>query len=156
RKEFIENLGNANAQIKPLLESILSEDALKQMSEPTFAVAPGKAVKAGDSWNRTTVLDMGPIGSYAPSHRYTAQGKDKNPKQAKVTVEAKLAYRPPLPGAGGNLPFAIKKAELRNDTGSGVVVFDVEKGRMISSSLSLKLEGRMTIEIAGQETELEM
>jgi len=51
RDAFISKLVAANPQMKPLLEVILSQDALKEMAEPTFAVVPGKDVAKGEKWN---------------------------------------------------------------------------------------------------------
>src|SRR5262249_55283278 len=58
RKEFIEKLGATNQQMKPLLESILSEDALKQMADPSFAAIPGKEVAKDETWKQTSKLNL--------------------------------------------------------------------------------------------------
>ena len=52
RDDFLKKLVAANPQMKPLLETILSEDALKEMAEPTFAAVPTKDVAKGDKWKR--------------------------------------------------------------------------------------------------------
>src|SRR5262245_43621620 len=64
RDEFIKKLAAANAQLEPLLKAILSENALKQMFEQSFAVLPPEkeaSVKKGSTWTRKDViLDLGP------------------------------------------------------------------------------------------------
>jgi len=48
RTEFLTKLTTANPQMKPLLEQILSEKALIEMAEPTFAAIPNMEVTKGD------------------------------------------------------------------------------------------------------------
>ncbi len=139
RKEFIEKLGKQNPQMKPLLETILSEEALKQMALPTFAAIPGKEVTAGDkatgTWSNKTELDMGPIGKYVNEYTYTYEGKDKEKKDFdKIKVETALKYTPPTDAAGGGtagLPFKIKSADLKSTKAEGTILFSEKEGRIV-------------------------
>src|SRR5262245_34320332 len=76
RDDFIKRLGTANAQMEPLLKSILSDDALKQMADPTFGFVPGKEVTKGEEWKKTTTLSLGPIGGYENVYTYKYEGKE--------------------------------------------------------------------------------
>src|SRR5262249_50096932 len=73
-KEFRDKLIQANQQMKPLLDQILSDDALKQMADPAFGVAPGMPKKKGDSWERKSTLNLGPIGKFDSVYKYTLEG----------------------------------------------------------------------------------
>src|SRR5262249_24148192 len=86
RKEFLDALVKQNPQMKPLLEQILSDEALKQMAEPTFAAVPGTEKTVGDKWKVTTELNMGPIGKYNNEYSYEFKGKKEasNPKSLDV------------------------------------------------------------------------
>jgi hypothetical protein len=158
RKEFLDKLVAANAQMKPLLEQILSEKALIEMAEPTFAVLPTEPKAPGESWTRKTTLDMGPIGTYNNEYKYTFEGKDDKTKQDKIKVETTLTYVPPgdqAAGVGG-LPFKIKSATLKSSDAKGMILFDEAKGRVASSDLSLELKGDLQIEIGGQATKVDL
>src|SRR5205823_10578232 len=87
---LIEKLGGTNTQLLPLLKSILSKDALKQMAEPTWGAFPTKEVKQGATWNKDSRLDLGGIGIYKTKYTYTLESDDA--KQAKVKIDAKLSY----------------------------------------------------------------
>jgi hypothetical protein len=153
-KEFVDKLVKANQQMEPLLKQILSDKALKQMAEPTFsAIQQGKPVKKGDTWKRTSTLDMGPIGKYETTFTYKYEGKEKD--LDKISVETTLTYTTPAEGAGG-LPFKIKSADLKSKDGKGIVLFDNTKGRLASSEMELKLEGKLSIDIGGMTTEVEL
>jgi hypothetical protein len=158
RAEFLAKLVGANPQMKPLLDQILSEDALKEMAEPTFAVIPTEPKGKGEEWKRKTALNMGPIGKYDNEYAYTYDGPDEKDKNlAKIAVKTELKYTPPPDAAGvGGLPFKIKSADLKSTNAKGTIYFNVEKGRVEKSDMSLDLEGKLSIEIGGQTTQVEL
>ena len=149
---LIEKLGGTNAQLQPLLKSILSDAALKQMAEPTWGAFPTKAVKKGSTWPKNFNLDLGGIGQYDTKYTYTVESDDKT--QAKIKVEAKLEYKAPTDKKG--LPFTIKSANLSSTDGVGSATFDKEKGRIESSTMKMKLAGKLDIDIAGTTTEVQL
>jgi hypothetical protein len=154
KDKFIDKLAKANAQMEPLLKEILTDDAIKQMADPTFGALPDKPVKKGDTWERSSTLNMGPIGKYETKYTYTFEGEDKN--KATIKVKTTLKYTPPSAGTQPQLPFKIKKADLKSnpkDT-SGSIVFDTSKGRIDKSTMKLKLTGSLDIDIGGQETKV--
>src|SRR5262249_16787779 len=152
--KLVADLTKNSPQMESILKSILTKESLKQMSDPAFAGVPAKPVKRGDRWTLETKLEMGPIGTYKTEHKYTYKGRDKNLER--IDVETKLTYQAPDPKAGGGLPFKIKKADLKSKSASGVLYFDAKKGRLDHSEMKLDLEGKLTIEIGGMETEVDL
>src|SRR5262249_45209274 len=152
RDEFIKKLVAANPGMRQRLETILSDKALKEMAEPTFAVVPGRAVPVGETWKKKTELDMGPIGKYTNQYDYKYEKTtDKGLEQIAVTTT--LDYQQPDENvAPGGLPFKIKSAKLKSKNPTGTVLFDKTKGRVQSSEMKLELSGDLTIEIGGQTT----
>jgi len=152
--DFVNKLAQANEQLKPLLVSILNPDALKDMSNPTFAVYP-KTQKEWDAgkWNYDVKLNMGPIGSYDTKYTYTRNTKDEKSKSV-IDVTASMEYSPPKSGDTGNLPFIIKKGELKadKDKTTGKVTLDPKTNRIVESDMNMELKGDLTIDIAGVET----
>jgi hypothetical protein len=159
RQEFIDKLVKTNQQLDTLLKQILSEEALKQMADPTFAAVPTtkelreKGVAKDSKWESTAKLDMGPIGTYTTTYKYTVKDIEKD-KTATLDVVTSLTYAAPAKSSAGGLPFQIVKGELTSKEGKGTVVFDLAKGRIQSSTMDLTLYGKLTIEIAGQTTEV--
>jgi hypothetical protein len=155
RDEFIKKIGQANPNMQQLLSSILSEQALKEMAEPTFAAIPNKEVAKGDKWTKENTLDMGAIGKYTNTYTYTFDGTEG--KLDKIKVDTTLKYTPPDDKASGaGLPFKIKSADLKSTNGTGTVLFDPEKGRIEKSTFKLDLTGELNIEIGGQTTKVEL
>jgi hypothetical protein len=155
REEFVKKLSQANPQMQQLLSQILSEQALKEMAEPTFAAIPNKEVAKGDKWTKESSLDMGPIGKYTNLYTYTFEGLEG--KLDKIKVETTLKYVPPDDkSAAGGLPFKIKSADLKSTSATGTVLFDPEKGRVERSTFKLDLTGDLNIEIGNQTTKVEL
>jgi hypothetical protein len=150
--EFVGKLATANDQLKPLLKSILSKDAIKQMSDPTFGAFPpdGKLVASG--WKRAVDLNMGPIGSYNTVYEFTPESGNK------IKVKATMTYKAPDKAAQGGLPFIITGGELTADPAktAGVVEYDPSLGRIKSSDMTLVLKGKLKIDIGGMETEVQL
>jgi hypothetical protein len=159
RDAFLQKLIGANPQMEGLLKQILSEDALKEMAEPTFGVIPAGEVTKGKHWERTSKLDMGPIGSYQNTYKYTYEGEGADKLHA-IKVDTTVKYVPPadnaMQGGANALPFKIKDAKLTSSNASGTVKFNAEKGRVESSDMKLDLKGELNIEISGQTTKVEL
>jgi hypothetical protein len=166
REEFVQKLTKANQAMKPLLEQILSDNALKQMAEPTFgAIRNGQEVikdsqKENEGWwNRSTKLEMGPIGTYENTYKYIYKGKGQgeDAKLDVLDVETTLKYTAPGDApAGTALPFKIKSAQLTSKNAKGKVYFNAETGRIEKSDMSVELDGTLSIEIGGQTTEVKL
>jgi hypothetical protein len=157
REDFVNKLIKSNQQIEPLLKQILSDDALKQMADPAFAAVPNKPVKKGDTWEKVSKLDMGPIGTYDTTYKYTYEGKDpKDAKLDRIKVDTALSYKPPGPNASGALPFKIKDAKLTSKNAGGVILFDNTKHRQDSSEMKVTLEGTLDIDISGMTSNVSL
>jgi hypothetical protein len=157
RDAFIAKLAAANQQMEPILKKILPEDALKQMADPTFGVIPEGAKKKDETWKGTSVLALGPIGTYENNYTYKYVGTDEKAKAEKIEVETQITYKAPT-GDDTGLPFKIKSANLstKDKQTPGVILFDIAKGRLVSSDNTLKLSGTISIEIGTTSTSVEL
>jgi hypothetical protein len=156
RDAFLKKLTNQNPQMEALLKQILSDEALKEMADPTFAAIPNKEVKKGDKWDKTSKLDMGPIGKYENKYNYEYMGPNKD-KKNEIKVETELKYTPPGDNTtSGGLPFKIKSANLSSKNAGGTILFDADKGRVEESNMKVTLEGELNIEIGGQNTAVKL
>jgi len=159
RSEFVTKLTAANPQMEPLLKQILSEDALKEMSDPTFGALPNKEVAKGDIWKQQSKLNMGPIGKYDTTYTYTYEGKEKVGDKSldKITVATAMTYSPPdATDAASGLPFKIKTAQLATTNGKGTIYYDPDKGRIEKTDMNLDIKGSLSIEIGNQTTEVDL
>jgi hypothetical protein len=153
-KEFVNKLGAANKQMKPLLDKVLGEDALKEMAQTYFASQLMGPARPGDSWNKRRQMDMGPLGTYQIASRYTYAGKEC--ELDRIKVESSLKYGLPAPQEGvGGVPFRIEKAALGGKE-TGALFFDRARGRVARAESNQKMNGKLTVLIGGQKTIVEL
>jgi hypothetical protein len=154
REEFIKSLGETNPQMMSLLKQILSQDALTKMAEPTWWALPDHAVTKGQTWTKSSDLNLGPIGKYHTVFTFTYDGPEKNLE--KVGIKADLTYTAPSEKEGAGLPFTIKEAKLSSKSATGEAFFDRAKGRFESSKMDMKLEGTLTITVGNMNTDISL
>jgi len=115
KDDLLKKLGNANAQMEALLKKVLSDDALKQMSDPTFGLAAAKEMKKDESWEKKAPVNLGPIGSYDLTYKFTYKGKDDVKKELdRIEVLPTMTYKAPTEGGEGLL-FRIKGGTLATE-----------------------------------------
>jgi RNA polymerase sigma factor (sigma-70 family) len=136
-------------------EQVFSEDAARLVDEMLFEGLPLGPVEAGDSWTQKRWWELGPLGQCRATYRYTYLGREGGLDRIAIRVESALKGRPPAEDGVG-LPFTFKKGEWKCTEGRGTLLFDRDRGRVTRLDLRLRIEGRLTIEIGGQESPVEM
>ena len=155
RDEFVKKLVAANKQLEQLLTSILGEEALRQMADPSFGVVPKEAKKVGEKWSKNLKLGLGPLGNYDNTYNFTYLKQTGDIAEIDVAVE--LKYTPPAADQGGGaLPFKIKAGRIDQvkdeKYNKGKVMFNTKLGRLESSNVSVKMTGELTLDIGGTTT----
>jgi hypothetical protein len=161
KEAFINKLGAGSTQMDALLKKVITEDALKEMTDPTFKLLPDSPKKKGDKWERKTTLNLGPIGSYELTYKFTYLEPEKEgPKKDfdKIEVETVIAYTAPKDLTEGLL-FRIKEgSKLTSDpAGSkGVVYYDPKLQRIDEATVNIKLTGDLVVVIGGTDTKVQL
>lgn len=157
KDDFLKKLASGNAQMESLLKKILTDEALKQMTDPTFGLAVAGEKAKDQPWESKTALNLGPIGTYDVTYKYTYKGKDeKNKELDKVEVVPTLTYKPPTDNADGLL-FRIKNGNLKSEAGApGVILYNAKTGRVESATIPIVLKGDLDVTIGGSDTKVEL
>jgi hypothetical protein len=153
--ELARKMGQSNQAMLPLLHKILNENTVRQMTEPMLTVIPPHGiVPAAGSWSGSSTVDAGAIGSYTTENKYSYGGQPRG--VARITVKTGIKYTPPAGNLGGVLPFRIVKANINGKDSGGTIRLDLQKGRIVSSDLTTRLEGDMVINVAKMNTAVEL
>ncbi|MBX9579214.1 MAG: hypothetical protein K2X87_02810 [Gemmataceae bacterium] len=163
KEEFVKKLGAGSAQMDSLLKKVLTDDALRQMADPTYGLVPDQPKAVGETWEKKQVLNLGPIGTYDVTYKMTYKGKDPTQKDLdRVEVVPTLAYKPPAEGTDGLL-FKIKDGKMEakpidpaDQLPPSVILYNPQTGRVVKATISLKLRGELTVVIGGTETKVEL
>jgi hypothetical protein len=152
RDELVKKLAVANPNLLPPLNQVLTEDALRHMAETAFAGPPEDAVRPGDSWTRKSKLDMGPAGgTLRTKYKYTYIGQEG--KLDRIKIESTQDWQQPV---GGDDPESKTKQSNVKGVGTGTILFDRLKGRIVSLDLTQKLQGKLAITAGGNSAVVDM
>lgn len=135
---------NLLAQLAELPEAsqgdgVMSEKGLKEMITRIGLAFPGKPLSVGDHWDKTLTTDL-PFGKQkvTTTYQYAATNSDG---MEKITTTTRTAI-----DADPNFPYQIA---VKDNVGSGEILFDGARGRIQSVSSTQK----MTLEIVmGEES----
>ena len=115
----------------------------------------GVKAKRGDTWTRKLAEEFGSFSCDA-SYRYTFQGKEGEYDKIRLEVTL-LEGKPSVPRARpGNPSSKVKKVQLKEGRGEGVLLFDRAAGRLVSWSCELRIDAALVVNIAGNEIDLEI
>jgi hypothetical protein len=150
KEVFAKMSGSSNPLLASLTNSLISEDAVKQMGIVPHWF-PGKPVKPGDQWPVRYEMAAGLLGRINVSQTMTLKGWEEKQGRSYVLIETK-GYLSSSPAAAGttNL-FSI--TSLSGDT-KGRIWFDPELGALVESNEERNL--RLKMKAMGQEMSAQM
>jgi len=153
-KELIKAITEGMEEAGKFVELLLTEDTLKKGSEDAFGFLPSKAVDKGDTWKIESTMPLGPFGNFKKNATYTYDGKDD--KGEKIGYKLAMTYTAPKGDGAAGLPFKITKGNLKTDNAKGTILFDAEKGRLVSNTVTMRFGGSLTMDVMGNELTIEM
>ncbi|OWK46357.1 hypothetical protein FRUB_00056 [Fimbriiglobus ruber] len=156
REELLKKLSAVNPQMEAVLKKVLSEEAVKEMTDPGAGVATTAEQAVNSSWEKKSTLSLGPIGSYERTFNYTFKGKDAEKKELdRVEVKPTLTYKPSN-DAGDGLPFRIKGGTLATtpETKPGILLYNPKTGRVESVKFNVILKGDIDVTIGTAEAKV--
>ena len=156
-EQAIDKLKTVNSQMEPVLKAILSDEAVKEMTDPTAGLTAPAGKAPGEKWEKKSTVSMGPIGSYDRVTNYTYEGKDAANKELdRVKIEPKLTYKAPTAGSEG-LPFRIKAGTLTTkEVKKGFALFDPKTGQIQDMQLDVVSEGELDVTVQNADTKLKL
>lgn len=133
------------SNITPSGASGLDENSMKQMMQTSFNFYPDKPVKPGDSWTKTSTMNM-QIFTMSVDSKYTL--KEIKGDLAIIDVNSNINMAP-----GNNPEMKDIKIELSGSQ-TGTMEVETASGQVLSSNIQQKITGKMNAQ--GQEMPVEM
>ena len=158
RDKFVDKLGESHPQMKNLLKSILGDDAIKQMSEQTWAAIPSKPVKKGQTWANESDLNLGASGTYKNKYTYTFDGAED--RLEKISVVPSVSYvaakdKGAKDESCRSTSRAIRYSRAwRDRTRQARFTSMRKKAASAKSSMKMKVEGTVVVAIGGTDTRI--
>jgi hypothetical protein len=146
-----EGLDTLDGQAKAMLGGDLDSDALKERAQSELDDFNDKPVKVGDSWESETTLDLGQGALFELTSNQKYVGTVQQDRKTLHKVEIKYTEVDfGQPAAGPGAP-AVTESDLEIITGTATLLFDAEKGRVVTSKFDLEVSGKITLTIADMD-----
>ena len=155
RDEILKKLAAVNPQMETVLRQTLSDEALKEMTDPSAGVTPPAEVPLNGTWEKKSTLSLGPIGTYDRTFAFTYKGKDPEKKEFdRIEVKPTLAYKPSAVPAE-TLPFRIKGGKLdTKEVKQGIILYNPKAGRVESVRINIIIQGELDVTIQSTDTKV--
>ncbi|MCH8828024.1 MAG: hypothetical protein IID45_00445 [Planctomycetes bacterium] len=140
-KKFLNAIQGAGAGGIP---GMMNKDTFKEMIGKASIIFPASGVTRGKTWNQTFEMKA-PFGNIkvATAYKYLGTTRKGGATLARISVVPKITFTPKL--------GALIKVDLLKQEGSGTILFDINSGRLVGSSLKQKMV--MKLQIGGQSFE---
>jgi hypothetical protein len=148
REEALKKMAAVNPQLEQILRKVLSDDALKEMTDPAMGLASGAEQAVGSTWTKEGTLNLGPIGTYARTYEYTYKGKDPTQKELdRIEIKPSITYKAATEGSDG-LPFRIKSGNLSvKETKDSYMLYNPKTGRVETARLNVIINGELEVSV---------
>jgi len=146
-----EGLDTLDGQAKAMLGGDLDSDALKERAQSELDDFNDKPVKVGDSWESETTLDLGQgvLFELTSNQKYVGTVQQDRKTLHKVEIKyTEVDFEQPAAGPGAP---AVTESDLEIITGTATLLFDAEKGRVVTSKFDLEVSGKITLTIADMD-----
>ena len=155
KEQALQKLAAVNPQLEGVLKRVLTDEAVKEMTDPAAGLTPPAEQAVNGTWEKKGVLNLGPIGSYDRTYTFTYKGKDAEKKELdRVEVKAAIAFKPTT-DAGEGLPFKVKGGTFATkEMKQGVVLYNPKTGRVESVRLHMILTGDLELTVASSDTKV--
>jgi hypothetical protein len=107
----------------------LNDEAIKNLFAQSFAQFPGRALKAGETWENKLAVPNPVLGGILTTSTSTLVSVDQRGGAQIATIATKLQIERDPSATPVAAPMRMK-ADLLPSTGDGELLFDVSKGRM--------------------------
>ncbi len=147
---FIRKLSEKKEEMEKVLKAIVPEEMLREDIEEVFNFLPEKAVRKGEKWKRQSSEPLAPFGSLQSAFEFMLD-EDKG-REGNIAYTVKMTYK--LPQEGGDL-FQVVKGSLKEAEGSGDIVFDTQRGKLVSNNRTVRVRGEVLVESMGKRANFE-
>ena len=125
------------------LKASLSDESMRSLMGQSFAQAPNRPLKIGESWTTEIVQSNPMLGGTITSVKLTLKtvGGDDAKRVATIGLDSSVKQDPAKPGSPNPMGMTL---QLSTGTGDGEQTFDLAAGRLVRSTVRMNLPMSMS------------
>jgi len=125
------------------LKAALSDDAMRSLLSQSFAQAPNRPLKVGESWTTEIVQNNPMLGGMITAVKMTLKAvTGEDPKRtATIATDSSVKQDPAKPGSPNAMGMSL---QLATGTGEGEQTFDLSAGRLVRAVVNMTLPMSMS------------
>ncbi len=131
--------------------SMLDPEKRKKTTEKTLAFVPTTAVKVGDTWDQTVEADLGSGQTLTITSALTYRGTVESNGRTLHKITNKPTSVSYFMDPNSKSPLKVTGSELTVTEGEGEILFDAEAGDVQQRQSSVRIQGKLTLDFAGQQ-----
>lgn len=153
--KFIDKIAGDDDNLRTQMEAQMSEAMVGQLVSQAFTSVPPGAVKAGDTWERTTKVPAAGVGDATVKEKYTFDGVSNG--LAKISVVGDMKFKAGKGGVPG-LPPGVKltKFDMKADQYKGTQTFDLKAGRLKEGKVDMVMRASLAMSANGMDLDMTM
>jgi hypothetical protein len=136
---------------RDLVRNQFETDKLKRSFEQELHILPNVLARPGEPWERTEILEIGGGQTLTFHKRYEYVGTEKQGNQALDKISSKVTEVTYKQDPDADTPLKVVKSNLKMDSSDGTILFDREKGHLVSSKGRMRIKGDLTFSANGAE-----
>ena len=141
------------ARLSPGMQGQFTPETLRRQRIQELSLLPDKPVQPGDTWQRTTEIELGAGQALQVVTDYSYRGlRDRDGAQLDLLV-SEIRSVDFLLKPGAPLPLKITDSNVKPVNSSGQVWFDREAGQIVAASNRLQALGTLTLSSGGMSIE---
>ena len=142
-------LKDLDPDLRKSLSSQFSNKVILARWKDRIKRIPVKAVRVGEKWEHTTVMNLEAGQKISVKRQYTYAGTTKRGQDTvhRITTKSLAATLTQDPPEGS--PTTITASKLKIAKGTGEILIDLEQGVVLSESDSTRMTGTLTIVVNG-------
>ena len=136
-------------KLSDLAKDQLDPEKMKKAIEQLHSFLPDGPVKEGDSWERSTEsnLGSGQVMSFRTKYEYKGTVEQDGRKLDKIEGKAfEVGF-----AINGNPMLQLTKSDLKIKESISTILFDRERGHVVSRASKVRIDGPLTLTINGTE-----
>ena len=139
-------LGSLPVEVQQLVQSQFDTENQKKIANQQLDQFPTQPISKGESWERTETANFGAgqVMTFKTQMKYEGTVEKDGKKLEKITTKVLSAD---FALENSPLPFTLKGSSLKVPESEGVILFDLEAGRAVESSSSLRIVGDINFAI---------